>query len=1293
MADGVNAFSVYSSMELQINDFTQELNRASHILDSTLADMSRASSSLNLPPVEILTEADTSAVQDVESAVSGINAPPVTIHTETEPIEPVTVPPADDRNFIQKIKESFSNLKNTVNSVPSEIVGKFKAMGTDIVNNMKSFPLNFSEKFSEARANAVEKIKSLPSGLADIIASIPAKIGSGLKTIGTNISEAFKSGVESAKNSLKELPEKASEMLKETGEKLKSIAETVSKVALASVGAVSAAVTAFGKSAVDTGMDFDKSMSQVAATMGKSADEISELRDFAQEMGRTTAFSATDSANALNYMALAGYDAETAMSMLPNVLNLASAGGMDLALASDMITDSQSALGLSIDETTELVDKMAKASSKSNTSVSQLGDAILTVGGTAKKLKGGTTELTTILGILADNGIKGSEGGTALRNMMNSLISPTAEATAMLDTMGTSLYDSEGNMRSLNDVFLDLRNGMEGLATQAEKDQVLTTIFNARDLKSAEALIANVGDRFGELSAEIENSANASDAMAKTQLDNLAGDVTLFQSALEGAKIAISDHLTPSLRDFVKMGSDAMSEVALAFSNSDSFEEAIFKTGRYLQKYISQFIQKISEAIPKIITVATTLINSLGQAVIKNIPKFASSAVELLQGFAEGIANNAPTAIKGFSGMLKKVSEWLKTNSKTLISSGVEMIKSVSRGISENLPDIAETTAEIIGTVGRGIIENLPVLAESAMIILKSLGEYLIEKIPVLVSKAPEIIGTFATALSESGEAVVSVADSLMTKFAESIGLGGAWEKISSSVKGAFDEISKSFSGMKNSLKPVKNAFEEFKNIIFGTKTESGLLKKAVEFLCDVISEAVGIIGGIISGLMDFVTWLNSGSKEAEIMKNAIESIATAVGILLGGMALKGLVAMLPEVIGSIATLTATLVANAAAWISAAAPIVAVGAVLALVIYDIKMIADNLDELKEFFPLVFEDIKKSLAKTGEKISDFFTAIGDEIGGNLYDFVQDVKNFLGNIFDDVSYFFGNVADGFSIFIDNIKRFFSDAKDNFLSGIETIKTFFTGLKDHIRNAFDNIKNFISGLVDNWKSGVKSIKDGVENIVKKVADIPEAFGELVEGALNWGRDLIENFMQGAKEKIEAWNNFWEEVGFTIYDLLHHSTPEKGPLKDDDEWGGDLMDNLINGVKSKEKALSDTIKSVAENISETLGKPVKLNASLYAKGTLSGFEMPDISAETSVPVVAEGGYMTKYKGTLRPSVNENTSGEPPVAVENLTLNLNAEGMKFSSEYETKKFINFIAEQLKAKNLLDNSGVGGVVR
>lgn len=310
--------------------------------------------------------------------------------------------------------------------------------------------------------------------------------------------------------------------------------------------------------AVQVGMAFDQSMSQVAATMGTTVDQIGELRDFAQEMGATTVFSAQQSADALNYMALAGYDAETAMSMLPTVLNLAAAGNMDLARASDMVTDSQSALGLSIEETETLVDQMAAAASNSNTSVAQLGDAMLTVGGTAKDLKGGTQELTEVLGLLADNGIKGAEGGTHLRNMLLSLAAPTDKAKQVLDKLHVSLYDAQGNMRSLAEFFPELNAALDGLGSQQERTAALSELFNTRDMAAANALLSTSTERWEQLGDAIGDSAGAAEQMAETQLDNLAGDITKMQSAAEGAKIAFSDLVEPMNRAAVQAATDGL---------------------------------------------------------------------------------------------------------------------------------------------------------------------------------------------------------------------------------------------------------------------------------------------------------------------------------------------------------------------------------------------------------------------------------------------------------------------------------------------------------------------------------------------------------------------------------------------------------------------------------------------------------------------------------------------------------------------------------------------------------------
>lgn len=376
---------------------------------------------------------------------------------------------------------------------------------------------------------------------------------------------------------LQEASNKVSQFAGKTGDADKAL-KSLTRLTVAGA----AGLAAFGAMSVKTGAKFDQSMSQVAATMGVTVDEIQDLRNFAMDMGKTTAFSATEAADALNYMALAGYDADMSMKMLPNVLNLAAAGGIDLARASDMVTDAQTAFGISAERTTQMVDEMAKAASTGNTSVEQLGDAFLVVGGLAKELNGGLVtlsdgtqasvdglqEMEIVLTAMANAGIKGSEAGTHLRNMIMKLSSPTSDGAKQMEALGVQVFDAEGKMRSLHDIMGDLNSALSTL-TQEEKIQAISDLFNARDLSSAEALLAAVEGDWDAIGESILDAKGAAQQMADTQLDNLAGDITLLKSAFEGLQIEVSDKLTPYLRIFVQKLTDLiphLGEIAGAIS-------------------------------------------------------------------------------------------------------------------------------------------------------------------------------------------------------------------------------------------------------------------------------------------------------------------------------------------------------------------------------------------------------------------------------------------------------------------------------------------------------------------------------------------------------------------------------------------------------------------------------------------------------------------------------------------------------------------------------------------------------
>ena len=558
-------------------------------------------------------------------------------------------------------------------------------------------------------------------------------------------SSGFDKGLSSAKTAVSNL-----------GTGIKKGFATVTKVTAVAVTAASTAVVGFGKSAVTAGSQFDTSMSQVAATMGKSTDEIKDLREFAKKMGSETAFSASEAADALNYMALAGYDSKTSMSMLPNVLNLAAAGSIGLADASDMVTDAQSALGLSLDDTSKLVNKMAKASSKTNTSVAQLGEAILTVGGTAKNLKGGTTELSTALGLLADNGVKGAEGGTALRNIILSLSAPTDSAAKALKALGVEVFDEQGNMRDLESIFTDLNASLSTMS-QGEQTQALNKIFNKVDLKSVNALLGTSVGRWDEVTKEIDNATGAAQKMADTQLDNLAGDITKFKSALEGAQIETSEKLTPSLREFVQLGTTGISEMTTAFKE-DGLEGLMAAFGETLNKGIELIISKMPEII--------------------------SAGVTLLETLIEGIESNLDQVIEASSTIISTLSREIVdtlTNPKQLaqiINAALDLVITLVEGIIDNLDELMDAAIQIILNIVEYLLtpKNLAKLVSAALRIQIALAGGLIKAIPQVIKGIAQLIMKIGETITHHdwGSFGKNIVDGVFN------GLKNAWNSISS---------------------------------------------------------------------------------------------------------------------------------------------------------------------------------------------------------------------------------------------------------------------------------------------------------------------------------------------------------------------------------------------------------------------------------------------------------------------------------------------------------------------------------
>ena len=261
--------------------------------------------------------------------------------------------------------------------------------------------------------------------------------------------------------------EEISTKFKDVGSKLNDVGNNILKF--------TAPLAVLGAGALKVGVDFESAMSNVSAISGATGEELEKLGEKAKEMGANTSKSATESADAMSYMALAGWDSTQIISGIEPVLRLAEAGNLDLARASDLVTDSMSALGLEVSELPQFLDKVAKSSATSNTSIDQLMEAFLIVGGKANSLGVNLDELSTVLGVMANRGIKGAEAGRGLSAILTNLTAPTGQAEKALEALGLTAFDGQGNFIGLENVIKNLSRSTENL-TQEEKNLYLSQI-------------------------------------------------------------------------------------------------------------------------------------------------------------------------------------------------------------------------------------------------------------------------------------------------------------------------------------------------------------------------------------------------------------------------------------------------------------------------------------------------------------------------------------------------------------------------------------------------------------------------------------------------------------------------------------------------------------------------------------------------------------------------------------------------------------------------------------------------
>ena len=709
-----------------------------------------------------------------------------------------------------------------------------------------------------------------------------------------------------------------------TGEKLKTVGDNISSAGQKLLP-VTAGVTALGTASVTTAANFESSMSQVQATMGITKDAMSTvngqsvntmdtLSKLAKKMGAETAFSASECAEALNYLALAGYDTEQMCNTLPTVLNLAAAGDIALADASDMVTDAMSALGMGVDEAETMVDQMAKTASTTNTSVAQLGEGILTIGATAKSIKGGTAELNTALGILANNGIKGAEGGTHLRNIILSLQNPTDKAAAQMEALGISVYDSEGNMRSMNDILGDLNKSMDGM-TSAEKSNIIGTIFNKTDLSSVNALLANTGSTWDDLQQKITASGGAAQQMADTQLDNLQGQITILKSALEGLAISFGELLMPAIKQIVGwvqkfvdwlngLSEGTKKTVVTIALLAAALGPVLIVIGKVISAVgtIMTIVPKIAGVINTVkgafAALNTTMLANPIVLIIAAIAAFVAAFIYLwnnCDGFRqfwidlwENVKQVAITVWNAIKAFFSQVWEAIKT----IFSTVFEVIKTLVTTYFNLYKTIIETVFNVIKTVITTIWNAIKGVFTTVFNVIKTLVTTYFNIYQTIIQTVLTIIQTVVTTVWNTIKTVITtVMTAIQTIFST------VWNAIqtiiSNIVSGIKALITGNFEGVKNAIATIMNTIKSTISTIWNTikstvSTVLGAIRGAVTSAFNGIVNAVkgamgNVLNTVISGFSNVRNHITGLASQAftwgrDLVMGIVNGIRSCIG-------------------------------------------------------------------------------------------------------------------------------------------------------------------------------------------------------------------------------------------------------------------------------------------------------------------------------------------------------------------------------------------------------------------------------
>ena len=736
---------------------------------------------------------------------------------------------ASNKKAMESLNTTILNQKGTVNGINKDIKNYESALSKLRAEQSKTETA--SGKLKKTIESQESTLKSLKENYKNLVLE-QGKTSSEAKELATQI-DKLSSELKDNKTKLNDAGKAADELDKSLvnagdGAKQASDGFTIMKGAVASLvaDAIRSGITAlkdFVKESINVGKEFDSAMSKVAAVSGATGSELDTLREKAKEMGSSTKFTASEAAEAFNYMAMAGWKTEDMLNGIDGVLNLAAASGADLATTSDIVTDALTAFGYSARDAGKLADVMAAASSNANTNVEMMGATFQYAAPIAGAL-GYTMEDTAVaIGLMANAGIKGEKAGTALRSVMTRLSAPPATAAKAMEELGISITNADGTMKPFSEVIEILRSKFDGLS-ESQQTQYAKAIAGQEAMSGLLSIVNASPADFDKLTSAVNNSNGAAENMANTMQDNLGGDLTKLKSNFEGLQLQLYEKLEPALR----LGTEGLNKLV------DAVKWCMDNLG-WLEPIIIAVAGAFGLLAAKL--AITAIINGVAKAFAALNAVMMANPITLIIG--------AIAALIGYFVYLWNTSE----DFRNFWIGAWESIKNVALSVWNAITGFFTAAWDKINKVWSGLVDFFSGLWEGIKAVFSTIAEWIDNNIfkPIMAFFQP-VIDFYKTAFE------------LIFQFAE-----GCWNLI----KGVWEVVSTWFND--NVIQPVVEFFTGLWN---GIKEGASAAWDSIVAVWEVVSTWFNET--IIQPISSFFTGMWDGLKEGA--KNAWEGIKSVFG-------------------------------------------------------------------------------------------------------------------------------------------------------------------------------------------------------------------------------------------------------------------------------------------------------------------------------------------------------------------------------------------------------------------------------